>query len=230
MQRPNAALSPTGSYGLRYDYVTLLKEQYGRMSSVAFDRPNPVAANRLGTVIYEAVCNCSFNHNYPWALGPRLGAAYQINSKTVFRAGGGISYSKTSNDASKASNFKGNSGEDFRRRATVTSNLLHFSALSRVTELCRPVVGQSARKSAAAQVRHRNRKIYSRVNKFAQNLHILKMVVEAEKECLDSCFKQMRFFMLLCPRARVRYVAECFFALQQYVHKCMAALMQQFMV
>ncbi|HSP66863.1 MAG TPA: TonB-dependent receptor, partial [Bryobacteraceae bacterium] len=98
----------TLDYGLRYDYVTLLKEQYGRMSSVAFDRPNPVAANRLGTVIYEAVCNCSFNHNYPWALGPRLGAAYQINSKTVLRMGAGLAYGTAPNQANL-----GRSANDF---------------------------------------------------------------------------------------------------------------------
>jgi hypothetical protein len=98
----------TLDYGLRYDYVTLLKEQYGRMSSVAFDRPNPVAANRLGTVIYEAVCNCTFNHNYPWALGPRLGAAYQINSKTVLRMGAGLAYGTAPNQANL-----GRSANDF---------------------------------------------------------------------------------------------------------------------
>src|SRR6185369_14444927 len=54
--------------------------------------PNPVASNRNGTVIYEATCGCSYNHNYPNAWGPRLGAAYQINAKTVFRAGAGLVY------------------------------------------------------------------------------------------------------------------------------------------
>ncbi|MCU1340237.1 MAG: hypothetical protein JWO19_5818 [Bryobacterales bacterium] len=98
----------TLDYGLRYDYVTLLREQYGRMSSVAFDRPNPVAAGRNGTVIYEAVCNCTFNHNYPWALGPRLGAAYQINSKTVLRMGAGVAYGTAPNQANL-----GRSANDF---------------------------------------------------------------------------------------------------------------------
>ncbi len=98
----------TLDYGLRYDYVTLLHEQYGRMSSVAFDRPNPVAANRLGTVIYEATCGCTFNHNYPWALGPRLGAAYQINSKTVLRMGAGLAYGTAPNQANL-----GRSANDF---------------------------------------------------------------------------------------------------------------------
>jgi hypothetical protein len=98
----------TLDYGLRYDYVTLLREQYGRMSSVAFDLPNPVAANRLGTVIYEATCGCSFNHNYPWAIGPRLGAAYQIDSKTVLRFGAGLAYGTAPNQANL-----GRSANDF---------------------------------------------------------------------------------------------------------------------
>jgi hypothetical protein len=98
----------TIDYGLRYDYVTLLREQYGRMSSASFDRPNPVAANRLGTVLYEATCNCRFNNNYPAAWGPRLGAAYQINSKTVLRAGVGLAYGTAPNQANL-----GRSANDF---------------------------------------------------------------------------------------------------------------------
>jgi hypothetical protein len=89
----------TLDYGLRYDYVTLLKEQYGRMQNAAFNEPNPVAGNRPGNVIYEATCHCSFNHNYPFAFGPRLGLAYQITPKTVFRAGIGVNYSTSPNNA-----------------------------------------------------------------------------------------------------------------------------------
>ena len=89
----------TLDYGLRYDYQTLLKEQYGRMQNAAFNTPNPVVGGLLGSVIYEGSCHCSFNHNYPWAFGPRLGAAYQITPKTVFRAGIGVSYSQTSDNA-----------------------------------------------------------------------------------------------------------------------------------
>ena len=89
----------TLDYGLRYDYQTLLKEQYGRMQNAAFNTPNPVVGNRLGSVIYEATCHCSFNHNYPWAFGPRLGAAFQITPKTVFRAGAGLAYSQSADNA-----------------------------------------------------------------------------------------------------------------------------------
>ena len=89
----------TLNYGLRYDYATLLREQYGRMQSAAFDKPNPVAANRLGSVIYEATCGCRFNSNYAWGFGPRLAVAYQVAPKTVLRAGSGIAYGTSPNNA-----------------------------------------------------------------------------------------------------------------------------------
>ena len=89
----------TLNYGLRYDYVTLLKEQYGRMQSANFTKPNPVVNNLPGAVDYEANCGCSFNKNYPWAFGPRLSMAYQFAPKTVLRAGAGIAYSSAPNNA-----------------------------------------------------------------------------------------------------------------------------------
>jgi hypothetical protein len=88
----------TLDYGLRWDYVTLLKEQYGRMQSADFNAINPIV-NRPGTVIYEATCHCSFNQTYPYALGPRIGVAYQITPKTVFRAGGALAYGTSPNNA-----------------------------------------------------------------------------------------------------------------------------------
>src|SRR5579885_1477391 len=82
----------TLDYGLRYDFQTYLKEQYGRMPVTSFSTPNPTVGGRLGAVIYGASCKCDFSHNYPWAFGPRLGAAYQIDPKTVLRVGAGITY------------------------------------------------------------------------------------------------------------------------------------------
>ena len=93
----------TLDYGLRYDYQTELKEQYGRMQNAAFNTPNPNAGGRNGTVIYEGQgggrCNCNFQSNYPYAIGPRVGVAYQIDSKTVFRAGAGLAYGSAPNNA-----------------------------------------------------------------------------------------------------------------------------------
>ena len=77
--------------GLRYDYQTYMKEQYGRMQDASFSTMDTLL-NRPGAVVYGATCNCQFSHNYPYAFGPRLGAAYQIDSKTVLRGGAGIQY------------------------------------------------------------------------------------------------------------------------------------------
>src|SRR6266849_7784026 len=73
------------------------------MPSFGFNTANPSAPGRLGALIFEGDlpgrCKCQFASNYPYAVGPRLGGAYQINSKTVVRAGFGIVYSKTGNNA-----------------------------------------------------------------------------------------------------------------------------------
>jgi hypothetical protein len=89
----------TFDYGLRYDYDTYPKEQYGRLPTLAPALANPTAGGHPGATIYEATCNCSLAHNYPWAFGPRLGVAYQITPKTVFRAGAGIAYDGTATAA-----------------------------------------------------------------------------------------------------------------------------------
>ena len=89
----------TLDYGLRYDYATYPKEQYGRMPTLAPTLANPTAGGHPGAILYEATCNCSFANNYPFAFGPRVGVAYQITPKTVFRAGIGIAYDGTATAA-----------------------------------------------------------------------------------------------------------------------------------
>jgi hypothetical protein len=89
----------TINYGLRYDLQTLLREQYGRMQSANFDKPNPVANNLPGAVDYEATCGCRFGQTYPWAFGPRLSLAYQVAEKTVLRGGAGLAYGSAPNNA-----------------------------------------------------------------------------------------------------------------------------------
>jgi hypothetical protein len=85
----------TLTYGLRYDYDTYNKEQYGRLPTLSPTLANPTAGGRPGAAIYEATCNCSFAKNYPYAYGPRIGVAYQITPKTVFRGGMAIAYDGT---------------------------------------------------------------------------------------------------------------------------------------
>jgi Carboxypeptidase regulatory-like domain len=92
----------TLDYGLRYDYQTYLKEQYGRMPSGSFNTINPTLG-RNGATLFEGYgggrCDCQFSHNYPFAFGPRIGFAYQITPKTVFRGGFGVQYSAQPNNA-----------------------------------------------------------------------------------------------------------------------------------
>jgi hypothetical protein len=96
----------TLDYGLRYDYQTPLREQYGRMQNADFNSID-ATVGRLGAVRYEGYntdgvtgrCNCTFQDTYKYGLGPRIGVAYQINSKTVLRAGAALSYGTTSNSS-----------------------------------------------------------------------------------------------------------------------------------
>jgi len=83
----------TLDYGLRWDYGTYLKEEFGRADSFSTTVLNPSAANHPGGSIFEATCHCSFvPNNYPFDIGPRVGFAYQIDRKTVFRGGAGVVY------------------------------------------------------------------------------------------------------------------------------------------
>jgi hypothetical protein len=97
----------TLDYGLRWDYGTYQREQFGRYGDFSATTPNPSASGRPGAVIYEANCNCSFARNYPYAIGPRLGAAYQWNDKTVIRGGVGIVYGNL--DGSAATGYQSSS-------------------------------------------------------------------------------------------------------------------------
>ncbi|SPE36007.1 conserved exported hypothetical protein [Candidatus Sulfopaludibacter sp. SbA6] len=86
----------TLDYGLRWDLQQPLAELHSRMASFSPTTPNPNANGLLGGVIYAGSgtgrCNCQFAPYYPFAIAPRFGAAYQINAKTVLRAGWGLSY------------------------------------------------------------------------------------------------------------------------------------------
>lgn len=86
----------TLDYGLRWDLQQPLNELHDRMISFSPTAINPVAGGRPGAVIYAGNgagrCNCLFAPYYPYAIAPRFGLAYQVNPKTVVRAGIGISY------------------------------------------------------------------------------------------------------------------------------------------
>ncbi len=86
----------TLDYGLRWDLQSEGHEIHYRTSMFGPTIPNPTAGNLPGALVYEGYgpgrCNCQFTKTYPYAIGPRLGVAYQIDSKTVLRGGWGVSY------------------------------------------------------------------------------------------------------------------------------------------
>ncbi len=102
----------TLDYGLRYDYSTYLREQYGRAPEFSPTTINP-KVGIPGAAIYDGSgpgrCGCDIAKNYPWAFGPRLGAAFQITPKTVFRSGFGIVYSGTATNNNSGSGLAASS-------------------------------------------------------------------------------------------------------------------------
>ena len=118
----------TFDYGIRYDYSTYLQEQYGRDPFFSPTTPNPAPGlgNIPGAMIFDGSgpghCNCNLASNYPFAFAPRLGLAYQITPKTVFRAGFGIVYAGT-----EANN---NAGGGLAGSSTSNSALSPYNAVT----------------------------------------------------------------------------------------------------
>ncbi len=135
----------TLDYGLRWDYGTYQKEQFGRYGDFSATAPNPSADGRLGAIIYEANCNCSFAHNYPYAFGPRLGAAYQLDKNTVVRGGVGMIYGSL--DDSFATGYSSNSASAstpaFGQIAGLLQNGIPSSVQAAWPTLNNPAAGQA---------------------------------------------------------------------------------------
>jgi hypothetical protein len=85
----------TLNLGLRYDFFPTYTEAHNVLS---FFNPNGInAAGTAGTLLFAGngtnTCNCSTPvNNYKKQFGPRLGLAYQVLPKTVFRASWGVMY------------------------------------------------------------------------------------------------------------------------------------------
>jgi hypothetical protein len=93
----------TVSYGLRWDYDPPFSEVQNKISSFQPDLPNPGAGGRLGALAFigsgTGRVGGDFQERWKKGFGPRLGLAYQANSKTVVRASGGIYYANSGNSA-----------------------------------------------------------------------------------------------------------------------------------
>ena len=85
----------TLDYGLRWDMATQNHEQYGRLGRFDPATPNANAGGHPGSTLFASTCNCDFYQpSYPYGIGPRIGVAYQIDSKTVLRGGWGVVYTE----------------------------------------------------------------------------------------------------------------------------------------
>ena len=92
---------------------------------------------------------------------------------------------------------------------------LHRYSLSicGVRDLALSVVGRVCG-LVAPEVSHRKSEIHSRVGKFAQNLHVGDVAVEAEKKGLKPCFKHARFLVFRRPTRKALDVIQRAFVLQ----------------
>jgi hypothetical protein len=106
--------SLTLDYGLRWDYQQFPYEFQNRRSMFSPDVPNPSAGGLNGAMIYEGTgagtCDCAFIDGYPYAFGPRVGASYQLNQKTVIRGGWGITFAQTNGGESNGGGTLGAGG------------------------------------------------------------------------------------------------------------------------
>ncbi|HEY7335086.1 MAG TPA: carboxypeptidase regulatory-like domain-containing protein [Bryobacteraceae bacterium] len=139
----------TVDYGLRYDYGTYQREQFGRYASFSPTAPNPSASGRLGGQIYEGTCHCNFASNYPYAIGPRLGVAYQIDSKTVIRGGVGVVYGATSVQTGSTTNSANANTPAFGQTVGLLQNGIPSNVVA-VWPTFNPAAGQPAGAVVAA--------------------------------------------------------------------------------
>ncbi len=86
--------------GLRYDYQPAPWELHERTSMFAPTVANPSANGLPGAMLYAGKgpgrCDCDLTDTYPFAFGPRVGVAYQLDDKTVLRGGFAVSYGQVS--------------------------------------------------------------------------------------------------------------------------------------
>jgi len=94
----------TVDLGVRWDFAQVAREQYGRSANFSPTLANTNAGGHPGAFLYEATCNCQFVPNYKYGIGPRIGVAYQITPKTVFRAGWGFVYAPPADIGISAAN------------------------------------------------------------------------------------------------------------------------------
>ena len=102
--------------GLRWDLQIPYREIRQQITDLDLDRPNPGAGDFPGALTFYGEGPGRNGINRPgiiWskAFAPRLGLAYQLDSKTVIRAGGGLTYLPLENGNSLHFNQSGFFGD-----------------------------------------------------------------------------------------------------------------------
>jgi len=107
-------LSPklTLNIGLRYELPYPKEERHHHNSNFCPTCPNPDAGGLLGTMQYVGTNGLgnTVGQLRENAFGPRFGIAYQLNSKTVIRAGGSIYYMPPREDGNADNGTQGYAG------------------------------------------------------------------------------------------------------------------------
>jgi hypothetical protein len=91
----------TLNLGLRWDYESPLTERYNKMASnFCTTCVNPLQASVAGLPLYGGLQYTSSSNRYPYPrefgeIQPRIGVAYEVDPKTVIRAGYGLIYFNT---------------------------------------------------------------------------------------------------------------------------------------
>lgn len=96
--------------GLRYDLSTPRREARLQNSNFNPTIPNPSANNILGALEFATDKRPILLDTRKNAFGPRLGMAYQLNSKTVIRAGGAIMWDIIREDGNADNGIQGFGG------------------------------------------------------------------------------------------------------------------------
>jgi len=133
----------TFDYGLRWDLGTYGRESHGRNANFSRTILNPSAGGHPGGQIFEQTCDCHFANNYGLALGPRVGFAYQLNTKTVMRGGFAIVYNGTTSVAGSASASASSSNQAFGQFVSQFQNGIPADVAPR-WPVFEPNVGQAA--------------------------------------------------------------------------------------
>jgi len=105
----------TVNLGLRYDLPLAKREPHGWNSQFNPTIPDAAAGNLPGALVFAGygpgTCDCkSLISHRTTAFGPRAGLAYQLDAKTVIRAGGAIFYNSNKEDGSATDGIQGFGG------------------------------------------------------------------------------------------------------------------------